>query len=201
MMLRLAKFFVIFMLYPRAHSLNMTVQVTLTPEVLLFHPVCSVAFLDLFQPLLTLWVTEATTPFIADFTMQQGFVLTYYNPSRRRLLRVGGNEDDSRLLTSGPCSTCTSAGCFTYCGKAGCDFCGNSRRLAAFESKLPDNEEKKENGQRELDSFNFGALGVSVSAAVEGQVISFLLSQIVDILGCLGDPLLLTTNVTFSISP
>jgi hypothetical protein len=65
-----------------------------------------------------------------------------------------------------------------------------------------DVDEAQENIERSLGSssaVNFTTLGTLVSATVQGLLQDLLLNQVLDILGCLGDPLLLSTQVTFSV--
>jgi hypothetical protein len=199
------------LLAARAESLNMVVQVTVAPKVTSKLPLCSLPLLELLQPLLTLWVTEATLSVIPDFSFIGGLVLSYRNTSSRRMLRADFQENDSRQMATtktaakaspGSCSTCTSAGCSSYCGNASCNYCSSSRRLSeetksSENGEITDNDDRQQQERRELGAIDFNLLGVQVSATVQKLTQSLLLSSVLDLLGCLGDPLLLTTNVTF----
>lgn len=185
-------------------SLNTTVQVSLIPGPSSQFPACSNSLLTLFQPLLTYWVSEATSSIVPGFTMSSGFALARYNNYnffKRRNLR-GGVADDSSSDTNtnnkeedtsslsrsrrlGSCSTCTSAGCATYCGPATCTLCAGSRRL-------------QESTNPASSTIDLVALGNQVSSTVQGQIQNLLESNTLDLVGCLGDPLFLTVNVAFS---
>lgn len=199
-----------------AKSVNMTVQATINPKPSIFQPLCSVTSLLTLQPLLTLWVTQATLPYITDFTMPQGgLVLTYYNPvswrRQRRMLRLKEEEehatklDPSRSLTTkiapGSCSSCTSSGCSTYCGSATCSLCSDSRRRLAAEELFDSATDRNHvNDERRRLYIDYADLGSIVSASVQSSLQSYLLSSLGGLLGCLGNPLYLTTNVTFMVN-
>jgi hypothetical protein len=170
--------------------------------------------------------------------MSDRLELANYNNRRRRdrMLRGDNQEDETTFVerftkaSPQPCSTCTSAGCAQYCGNAGCDFCGSSRRLTTFEEyvRMPahrrlqqgnsssqgdDDEQGEDNGEQDKvnegqqpysDSSNnstaidFTDVGTQVTAAVQDHVQSILLSHVLDLVGCFGDPLFLAVNVTFT---
>lgn len=192
-------------------SLDMVVQVTVAPKVTTKLPLCSLPLLELLQPLLTLWVTQATVSVIPDFEMIGGLVLTYRNPStgRMRMLRADNQDAELRLLarkktatktSSGSCSSCSSSGCSQYCGNGSCNMCGSSRRLLEDITSTDNTDVAREGTAgkaRELAQADFNMLGVQVSATVQSSLQSFLLSSLFNLLGCLGDPLQLTTTVSF----
>lgn len=206
-------------------SLNMVVQVTVAPKVTAKLPLCSLPLLQLLQPLLTLWVTQATLSAIPDFQMLEGLVLTYRNPvtGRVRMLRAEPKEEDNESarmmwyrykkpatkIAPATCSSCSSAGCSQYCGAATCNLCGSSRRHLRSDpmSNSTDAADslEEEPGRdmieaRDLAIIDFTALGVQVSETVQSLLQNFLLSTIFNLLGCLGDPLLLSTTVSFLVN-
>jgi hypothetical protein len=203
----------VFFLAWRVKSLNFTVLVTLTPQYCLL----PLQLLNLLQPNLAPWILEAL-PASLSFSIPDEFVLVYGNPSLRhqRMLRGSDNDNNnnkeqtsSRSLTTKATTTavkpttCTSGGCVQYAAAGGCSFCSSSRRSLAVEetsttpSPLESEDSVAERETLNLDVVDFVALGTQVSAAVQEELQTFLLSQVVGILGCLGDPMFLNLQVTF----
>lgn len=191
-----------------ADSLRMTVKVTVIPTTIVttILPLCQLSLLQTFQSLLTQWVNEATTALVPDFNIPRPLQLVYYNAPHRRLRTRATRKPTSRKTTNPKavyypqsCSTCSSAGCATYCGRASCTLCSSSRRHLA--SDIHSTYNSSEFFENDIDMrdlvVDFSTLGPEVSTAVQALARNFLANNLFDVIGCLGNPLLFQTNVTF----
>lgn len=199
----------LFLLLGRTESLNMTVQVTVSPIFGFNLPICSYPFLQAFQSNLTAWVLQATTPTIPDFTLEGGLVLVFRAPAFRRRLRsvavVTSKSSSTSVSSLKSSAICTSAGCMVNWVNGRCNMCGASRRLATNETSYNntiDNSTAVDDldSTRELYNVDFNLLGSTASNYLQNAAQLYLWSHLGNAGGCLGFPTLLSVQVQYLVN-